>query len=285
MNADKNFPSLAIIVLNYLNYEDTIECVNSILSYTYPIKGIVIIDNNSTNNSVRKLRSCYKNNHNVKILKAGKNYGYAKGNNIGITYAREHWGVEYVLCVNNDTVFVQEEFFSELLNAYEPGIGVIGPQIRLANHRWQPLLKAFADWKCIFIRYAANLCEYYGANVLANILQGYLSTAKHSIIPIHGSAILFTPDFFKCYEGFFDKTFLYEEETILYFMCKAADFRQKVATGAIIIHKEDQSSLKSFKNDGRVKLKYSLQSQKWVWYAKLRMSCRLNKIFNDGKVT
>jgi len=44
-----------IIILNYNNYDDTINCINSIELYnTYPIK-YIIVDNNSTNESVTKL--------------------------------------------------------------------------------------------------------------------------------------------------------------------------------------------------------------------------------------
>ena len=41
MQSDKN---VAIVVLNYLNYKDTIECVDSILIHDYSISGIVIVD-------------------------------------------------------------------------------------------------------------------------------------------------------------------------------------------------------------------------------------------------
>lgn len=56
LNADTNLIDLAIVVLSYLNYEDTIECVNSILDFNYPIKGIVIVDNNSEKLFIKKVK-------------------------------------------------------------------------------------------------------------------------------------------------------------------------------------------------------------------------------------
>ena len=52
---------LAIVVLNYLNYKDTIECVDSILEMQYSICGIVIVENGSHNESWRMLKKIYGN--------------------------------------------------------------------------------------------------------------------------------------------------------------------------------------------------------------------------------
>ena len=48
---------LGIVILNYLNYKDTIECVNSILNMGYPVEGIVIVDNHSENDSFKILKT------------------------------------------------------------------------------------------------------------------------------------------------------------------------------------------------------------------------------------
>ena len=46
---------ISIVLLNYLNYTDTLECVNSILEMEYELAGIVIVDNHSNNESFQKL--------------------------------------------------------------------------------------------------------------------------------------------------------------------------------------------------------------------------------------
>ncbi|MFT9191410.1 MAG: glycosyltransferase, partial [Liquorilactobacillus sp.] len=40
---------MGIILLNYLNYEDTIECLNSLKAQTVKNISIVIVDNGSNN--------------------------------------------------------------------------------------------------------------------------------------------------------------------------------------------------------------------------------------------
>ena len=84
---------------------------------------------------------------------------------------------------------------------------------------------------------------------------------------LHGCALLFTPDFFKHYHGFYDRTFLYNEETILYLMCQKYGLKQEYVADTYVYHKEDQSSKMSFKNNNSVMSKYRFQGRKYViWW-------------------
>jgi GT2 family glycosyltransferase len=64
------------------------------------------------------------------LIKNKKNYGFAKGNNIGIEYALKILKPDYILLLNNDTV-VDMEFLSELVVAGEKSthIGILGSKI------------------------------------------------------------------------------------------------------------------------------------------------------------
>ena len=106
--------NVAAVILNYRNYLDTIECVESILNNSYSLKGIVIVENGSDNESYVRIMNRFNKEPSVVILKNNKNLGYAKGNNIGICYARKQMGAKFVLVVNNDTIFYQEDFFSHI---------------------------------------------------------------------------------------------------------------------------------------------------------------------------
>ena len=89
-----------IIILIWNHLEDTIECLGSVLKTDYPNYSIVIVDNASTDSSVRHVKENYPQ---VKILENQENLGYAEGNNVGIRYALEH-KADYVFILNNDTV-------------------------------------------------------------------------------------------------------------------------------------------------------------------------------------
>ena len=44
-------PKVYIIILNYNNYSDTLECIESVLKLNYASKKIIVIDNDSPNQS------------------------------------------------------------------------------------------------------------------------------------------------------------------------------------------------------------------------------------------
>jgi len=122
MENKKTTPKIAIILLNYNNYEDTFACVESLQRIRYPNVDIIIVDNKSTNDSLEKLYEL--KSENIKIVDSGKNGGFAFGNNIGMEIAREE-NSDYVLLLNNDTI-VTENFLDELLKcfSYEDDVGI-----------------------------------------------------------------------------------------------------------------------------------------------------------------
>lgn len=252
---------VAIVILNYLNYQDTIECIDSIRKLNYTLCGIVIVDNGSTNESCVKIKEKIREMKNAFLVEAKRNVGYAKGNNIGIKYARKKLDAEFVLVVNNDTVFIQPDYIERLLLEYQENIAVIGSQIELKDGIQLPCLGSYGFKNCVF-QYLNMVSAQRGSCFNFEIDE---NTNDYML---HGAALLFTPEFFKWYSGFYPRTFLYGEENILYFMCKFKGLRQKYVSNAKIYHKEDKSSELSFGNDQGIVQKYMQQSWKYViWWS------------------
>ncbi len=254
---------VAIVILNYLNYPDTIACLDSIKKLSYPLCGVVIVDNGSANDSCVELHSKIKKMRDVCLIRAKKNVGYARGNNIGIDYARKRLGAEFVLVINNDTIFIQSDYIERLLASYRKNVAVIGSKILLKDGIQLPCYVSYGVRDCVF-QYLNMISASHGA-----CFSFEISEHKKDYM-LQGSALLFTPYFFKFYSGFSPRTFLYGEENILYFMCKCKGLRQKYAGSAEIYHKEDQSSELSFGNDQDIIQKYIRQSWKYVIWWSLR---------------
>ena len=53
----KTWPKVAIIVLNWNGWQDTIECLESLQRLTYPNYQIIVVDNGSTDDSVEKIKA------------------------------------------------------------------------------------------------------------------------------------------------------------------------------------------------------------------------------------
>src|SRR5574344_1721827 len=117
-----------IVILNYNNAEDTVECIKSIFKIDNENICIVLIDNASTNDSVSILDDWFISK-NIKIgkvsymsdldtfdvedrldskitfIRVDSNNGYAAGNNIGIKYVVQNALEEdYIWILNNDTI-------------------------------------------------------------------------------------------------------------------------------------------------------------------------------------
>lgn len=164
----------AIIILNWNGFQDTIACLETLFACTRQDFVWVVVDNGSTNASVKEI-TAYLNREGhpfalveegekpAVALKAGEglvyalkeNYGFAKGNNLGIALvealARGNFpggvdtrmgGVEssasaepsHYLLLNNDTL-VEPDFLVRLEDfaAAHPQYKALTPQIRLAE--------------------------------------------------------------------------------------------------------------------------------------------------------
>jgi GT2 family glycosyltransferase len=117
--------ALAVVVLNWNGAGDTIACLQSLQASTVTPHTIVV-DNGSTDDSVRRIRASGLANE---VVENPANLGYAGGNNIGIRLAIER-GCPAIAVLNNDTL-VEEDTFKLLLDPLAGGGHIaVSPVIR-----------------------------------------------------------------------------------------------------------------------------------------------------------
>lgn len=107
----------AIIILNYNDHEQTIDCVKRLLSISVSAD-IYVVDNCSTDGSYEVMRNGLKNYDGVYICKSTKNGGYSYGNNYGIHYAENRLKYEY-FCIMNPDVILATDYLNELCRKLE----------------------------------------------------------------------------------------------------------------------------------------------------------------------
>lgn len=117
------------IILNWNNFKDTKEAINSLLLSTYSPSQIIVVDNGSTDGSIEKLQRDFKHNNQVKFILNQTNLGFAKGINIGISYALSQ-GADFIFILNNDAI-IDKDCISVLLKEMrkDETIGIAGPRI------------------------------------------------------------------------------------------------------------------------------------------------------------
>lgn len=107
-------PAVAIVVLTWENYEETADCLDSLRSVDYENYRVVVVDNGSEDGSLERLRQEYGW---CEFVVNDENLGFARGNNVGISYALDT-GADYVLLLNDDTI-VQPDFLTPLVDTME----------------------------------------------------------------------------------------------------------------------------------------------------------------------
>ncbi|MCX6245736.1 MAG: glycosyltransferase family 2 protein [Bacteroidetes bacterium] len=127
-----------ICILNYNNGLKTTRCISGILGQTLQDYRMIIIDNDSTDDSLDviqeflgkeqvpfrfanpgdELTKKQPDQGEVLIVKSGRNGGYSYGNNTGIRLAKSLMMFSYLLIINNDVV-LKENFLEETVKRYE----------------------------------------------------------------------------------------------------------------------------------------------------------------------
>jgi len=124
----ETLPMIAIILINYNGFKDTIECLNSIRNLTYRNYSVYLVDNCSTNNSCQYIKEycVLHDKNNVIIINNKNNLGFSGGNNVGIKAALND-DAEYILLLNNDTIVTPK--FLDILVTNADKNSIITPRI------------------------------------------------------------------------------------------------------------------------------------------------------------
>ena len=129
--------SFGLVILNWNNGVDTVECLDSLLNCRPRPERVVVVDNGSVDDSLaligkwRERSELTTDGSWLKVIEAGSNLGFAGGSNLGIRHLLDDTTITHVMLLNNDAV-ASESFFADIRDAIDraPDAGVIGPTIR-----------------------------------------------------------------------------------------------------------------------------------------------------------
>lgn len=211
-------PELVFIILNYLNYELTIRSVRSILdNIVYDNYLILVVDNNSPNESYKVLSEAFSEENRVILIKNNKNNGYSGGNNFGLKFIEKHFPeCKYVAICNPDVSFFPSTNLELLINKLEsePELAAISPL---------QILDGQLDFRIVAWKLPKGLDDLILNFSIIDRIVGKVSYRKFKITDkkiayvdvLPGSFFIIKFDVFKEI-GFFDEnTFLYCEERIV----------------------------------------------------------------------
>lgn len=120
-------PLISIVIPNRNHREDLEKCVESIrLKSTYTNYEIIIVENNSNEDSIFAYYEELKKQENIKVVTYQGEFNYSKINNLGVREAKG----EYLLLLNNDIKIISPDWLEQMLmHAQRPEVGAVGAKL------------------------------------------------------------------------------------------------------------------------------------------------------------
>lgn len=247
------------IIVNYNDYSSTKKLIDNIKSYSC-IDLILVVDNKSTDDSVRKLKRLSTNN--LDIVCCDVNKGYSNAINMGCKYLIDKFSKCNIIVSNADIIINSETDLERLLKLLEKKEnGVVSPTIferGNLNRGWKmvsPLVESLLNLPFIH-RWFRKKFVYYN--------ESYYSKDLSVVDIASGCFFLIKSDTLEKINYLDDNVFLYYEENILAKKIKEINKKIIVDNKTTIIHNH---SITIDKNVNKIK-KFKIQKKSQYYFEK-----------------
>jgi GT2 family glycosyltransferase len=265
--------SVCVVVVNWNGWEDTLECLESLLRLDHPDCSIVVCDNGSTDDSVQRIRDWAAGRlparsgagplaaltwppapkpvplaeHDRERAEAGgsmddgrlvlvrteRNLGFAGGNNVGLRYALAR-GFRWAWLLNNDTVVPPGALTALVREAErEPRAGMVGSKLLYYDRPERVQALGGATYNAWLA-----LPRHLGANLRAGEEPAWDPASRMAYVV--GASMLVSTDFVREVGLMSEEYFLYFEE-LDWVMRSGGRWRLGYAPGSVVYHKEGGS--------------------------------------------
>ncbi|MFS1664297.1 glycosyltransferase family 2 protein [Streptococcus sp. zg-JUN1979] len=227
--------NFGVIILNYIEYQVTIDCVRDFLKQEQAGRTeIIVVDNASPNDSFQKLATTFKDVSNVTVVKSESNQGFANGNNLGYFKLLEIMVPDFVIFSNSDILLPEQGLYQWILDCYTKyHFGVLGPSIYSVNASFYQnpipnlskdinvIKKSIRDIRISLAKVALKKWLHSRkGKISVNIWENTDFNEFHDDLTLHGAFQIMSKDYFEKYcEAYDTGTFLYYEENLLKLRC------------------------------------------------------------------
>lgn len=254
--------NLAVLILNWNNAKDTIECLNSLEKQTNKNFITFIIDNGSTDNSIIEIENWMENNYEKKkqgyfsynrtyeecleinfdtkglhkkeivLIKNIENMGFAKGNNVGIKHILNNKNFKHVFLLNNDTALDKDCMKNLMQNIRE------NPQINIATTKICYFDNPKIIWNC------GGQINFLGRRnyFFANNNEENCPKENFEVGLITGCALLINTNILENYGMLTEKFFFGEEDWDFSLRMKEHGKKMYCIPNATVYHKVSAST-------------------------------------------
>ncbi|MBN2369729.1 MAG: glycosyltransferase family 2 protein [Vicinamibacteria bacterium] len=244
MNA--NLPGVSAVIVSYNTKIDTLRCLASLHDATARPLEIVLVDNDSTDETAAAVRDAYPD---VIVIEPHENLGFSRANNLGLRRARH----PYALIINSDAEARPGaiDALAQLLDE-RPRVAIAAPRTFNSDGRLQlsfgPPLTPLRELRRLFQDRALRARQAAARDRLEKMCREERRPAW-----VSGSCFLARAQVLTAVGLFDEKFFLYEEDVDLCLRVRRAGWTVVFTPTADIVHHEGRSAAHDRRH---VKLEY-----------------------------
>lgn len=247
-----------IVIVNYNDYKTTKRLIDNIRDYKVFDK-IVIVDNKSSDNSLKELKKL--ENKRIVVIDSGENKGYSYALNVGCKYLIDKYKECKIIVSNSDIIIQSENDIKDLFELVKGKNVIVGPTIiegNNLNRGWilpKPMDDVAMNILGLYKKYQKRHLIYQDSYYNKDISKvGTVSGCFFAISSKHLEEM-----------GYFDENvFLYYEENIMGVKTRDLGKNIIVANNIDVIHDHAVSIDKSLK---RIK-KYDVLKNSQYYFEK-----------------
>ena len=217
---------VSIIIPHYNNKTIISNCLNSLCKLSFKDLEIIVVDNNSSDDSIDYIRTKYKD---IKIISSSNNLGYAGGCNLGSKNAQG----EYLLFLNNDTEH-EYNFIEPLVEKLDSDNNISSVQPKIKNIK----NKIKFDYAGACGGYLDYLVFPYTRGRIFNTIENDDGQYDNStqIFWASGATFITRKKIYDKIQGFDEDFFAHMEEIDYHWKCQLMNYEVWVEPLSVVYH-------------------------------------------------
>jgi len=234
----KSLDKLEVVIVNYNSANLTIRCIKTVISAEIvPHKNIIIVDNNSPDDSFARLAGEFPD---LTLVAAPSNRGFGAGVNLGARLSRS----EYILVLNPDTYFEFDSVASVIgLMDRSMDIAIGGLDLVNPDRSRQFSARRFYSLVDVLARRMTNRNGPMKQRVDKHLMvAAWANGEAFDAEWVLGAGFVIRRSVFEAMGGMDEKYFLYMEDVDICARAWSEGYRVVCVPGAELVHDHQRSS-------------------------------------------
>lgn len=235
---------LSVVILNYNVRYFLEQCILSVQEALLTLDAeIIVVDNNSSDDSCLMMKNKFPN---IKLIKNDRNFGFPKGNNIGVQSATG----KYICILNPDTVVAEDTFIKILAFAEEKqDLGITGCKLIDGTGSFLPESKRGIPTPWVAFTKIFGLYKVFPKSRIFNryYAQHLNKDQSGKVEILVGAFMLMKRDFYLELGGFDENCFMYADDIDLSYRALLRQKSNYYFHETTVLHYKGESTVKDEK--------------------------------------